>query len=306
MVPRLMTIVLSLLLITNGFAEHKPPGFDINMFVIKAPIVNQSMDDAIKELKQRASALNISQIGYSPLSQEYKALGLSNIRRTECFQFCDTLMAKALIEYDMDYATFLPCRVALVEDKQGKGWFVMTDPALLTSQLPADLRKSVDHICGNLMKIIGGSSSFPAAVLPHLANMKIAVKMPIAEDVSIDDAIDSLKLRANDLNMKLVGHKNLTNEYKKLGLTNIKRTEFFQFCDGRVAQKMLEHDISFAAYMPCHIILVEDQQEQGWFVMMNLDLIVTLGNLPPNLKQETIKIRDILMEIMEAGANGEL
>ncbi|RKZ38375.1 MAG: hypothetical protein DRQ49_14480 [Gammaproteobacteria bacterium] len=305
MIPRLITIVLSLLLITNGLAEHKQPGFDINMIIIKVPIVNQSMDDAIKELKQRASMLNISQIGYSPLTQEYEALGLSNIRRTECFQFCDAKVAMALIEYNMDYAAFLPCRIALVEDKQGKGWFVMSDPALLTSQLPADLRSLVDRVCGNLMKVIGGSSVLTATALSHLSSLKIAVKTPIAEDVSIDDAVDSLKRRANDLNMKLVGHKILINEYSKLELTHIKRIEYFQFCDGRVAQKMLEHYIGFAAYMPCHIILVENQQGQGWFVMMNLDLLIILGHLPPDLKQEAIKIRDILMEMMKAGANGE-
>lgn len=145
-----------------------------------------------------------------------------------------------------------------------------------------------------------------AAELPAFDIAKTVIKKPIAEDVSIDDAIDSMKLRANSLNMKLVAHQPLSEEYKALGLSNIRRTEIFQFCDAKVAKEMIEHDINYAAYMPCRITLIEDKQGKGWFIMMDLDVLIRSANLPPRLHKLATQVHNNLMEIIEAGANGEL
>jgi uncharacterized protein (DUF302 family) len=129
--------------------------------------------------------------------------------------------------------------------------------------------------------------------------------MPLAEDVSIDDAIDAIKSRANALNMKLVAHQPMHKEHKSLGLDNIHRIEIFQFCYADIAKEMIEYDINFAAYMPCRIAVVEDVKGQAWLVMMNLDMIMMMVDLPESLIAPAKKVRDSLMEIMEAGANGD-
>jgi uncharacterized protein (DUF302 family) len=131
------------------------------------------------------------------------------------------------------------------------------------------------------------------------------IKMPLAEDVTIDDAIDSMKLRANALNMKLVAHQPMHKEHKAMGLDNIHRIEIFQFCYAGIAKEMIEYDISFAAYMPCRIAVVEDADGKAWLVMMNLDMLMTAASLPEELIEPAKKVRDALMEIMEAGANGD-
>lgn len=145
-----------------------------------------------------------------------------------------------------------------------------------------------------------------AADQPTFDIAKTVIKKPIAEGVSFDAAIDSMKLRANSLNMKLVAHQPLSKEYQALGLPNIKRTEIFQFCDAKIAKEMIEYDISYAAYMPCRITLVEEKPGKGWLVMMNLDIFIGSAQLPPRLYQLATKIRDNLISIIEAGANGDL
>lgn len=45
------------------------------------------------------------------------------------------------------------------------------------------------------------------AAQPQLNISDTVVKMPIAEGVSMDDAVESMKLRANALNIKLVAHQ---------------------------------------------------------------------------------------------------
>jgi uncharacterized protein (DUF302 family) len=303
MIPRLIAIVFSLLLMTVASASSMPT-IDVGMTVVKVPIAPMSMDEAAKYLKTEAEKHGIPEIAHNYLHKEYKAQGLSNIRRIEIFQFCDAKLAKAWIEHDMNIAAYLPCRVGLIEDEQNKGWFVMINPEIFKASMatmPPDLLKQA-KVCSTLMKIIGASPAAMPANMPSMA--QTVVKMPIVEDVDIDEAIDSLLLRANDLNVKKVVHINLTDEYKALGLPNIRRTEIFQFCDARLSQKLLRHEIGYLVYMPCRITLVEDNEGKGWFVMRNMDRLIPVHL--HKLHKQAVSFTGKLMEIIEAGANGDL
>ncbi len=131
------------------------------------------------------------------------------------------------------------------------------------------------------------------------------VKMPLAEGVSMDDAVDSMLLRANALNFKLVARQPLHKELEALGIES-KRIEIFQFCDARIAAQMLAENLAFAAYLPCRITLIEDQKGQPWLITLDLDKVIQMADLPPALKESAIKVRDTIREIMTAGASGEL
>ncbi|RKZ90523.1 MAG: hypothetical protein DRR19_09785 [Candidatus Parabeggiatoa sp. nov. 1] len=308
MISRLIAIALSLLLATIVSAADTP-AIEIGKTVVKVPIgKGMSLDDAALYLMEEAENQGIQQIAHSALYEEYEALGLSNIRHTEIFLFDeDVKLTKTLIEHDISYAAHIPCRVGLIEDPLGKGWFVMMNPTIFgASSLPPDLQQQSGKTCGNLMKIIGASSVALCANNPSMDIAETAIKMQIAEDVSIDDAIESLLLRANDLNVKKVSHQILTDKYQELGLPNIRRIEIFQFCDAALAQKMLEHEIGYIAYMPCRIVMLEDKEGKGWFVMVNMDTLIAWGKMPPLLHRQAIELRDKLMESLEAGVNGEL
>ena len=136
------------------------------------------------------------------------------------------------------------------------------------------------------------------------ASVLEVVRVPLAPKVSLDDAVQSMKIRANNLNMKLVGEMPLSKQLQAMGEKS-RRIEIFQFCDPRTAKKMVEANIDFAAYLPCRITLVEDDQGKGWLVMMNLDPLINAANLNPELRKEAIKVRDTLNEIIQAGAKGE-
>jgi len=144
----------------------------------------------------------------------------------------------------------------------------------------------------------------PAAA-PSIDIARTVIRIPLADDVSPEDAIDSMKLRANVLNFKLVAHQPLSKELESMGVETT-RMEIFQFCDPRIARRMVSHDINFAAYLPCRIAMVEDENGKVWLVMMNLDMFIGSANLPAELEKDALRVRDSLGEIMQAGANGEL
>lgn len=132
------------------------------------------------------------------------------------------------------------------------------------------------------------------------------VKMPLAKGVTLDDAAQSMKLRANLLNMQLVAELPLSKQVSAVTGKPSAHATIFQFCDAMTARKMLDYSLDFAAYLPCRIALVEDDKGQGWLVMMDLNMLIKVANLKPELKAKAIEVRDQLENIMRAGANGDL
>lgn len=151
-----------------------------------------------------------------------------------------------------------------------------------------------------------GPKAKAAPEKPALTLAQTVVKMPLAKGVSFEDAEQSMKLRANALNMKLVAELPLSKQVEAITGKPSPRATIFQFCDAMTARQMLDYSLDFAAYLPCRIALVEDQKGQGWLVMMDLNLLINAANLKPELKAKAIEVRDMLENIMRAAANGDL
>ena len=134
---------------------------------------------------------------------------------------------------------------------------------------------------------------------------KTVVKLPLQDGVSLDEAVESMKLRANILNIKLVAELPLSKQIKAMGEES-RYIGIYQFCEPLTAKKMVEYDIHFAAYLPCRISLVEDNNGKGWLLMMNMEMLLKNPKLNQQLKDEAEKVWNNLNEIMQAGASGEL
>ncbi len=114
-----------------------------------------SIDDAIASMKLRANMLNFKMVADLPLSEQVKALGQDS-KRMQILAFCDALIAKKMVEYDIIFAGFLPCRIAVVEDKNGKGWIVTTnmDMMLHAVDLPDDLKPMAQKVRDSIYSIV--------------------------------------------------------------------------------------------------------------------------------------------------------
>ena len=149
------------------------------------------------------------------------------------------------------------------------------------------------------------TSSF-AAEQPLVVDLeKTVVKLPLQEGVALEDAVESMKLRANILNIKLVAELPLSKQIKAMGKES-RYIGIYQFCEPLTAKMMVEYDIHFAAYLPCRISLVEDKNGKGWLLMMNMEMLLNNPKLNKDLKAEAEKVWNNLNEIMQAGASGDL
>ena len=130
-------------------------------------------------------------------------------------------------------------------------------------------------------------------------------RFKLADGVSAEDAIDSMKLRANQRNFKLVAELPLSEQVRAMGKPS-RYMHILAFCDALTASKMVQHNLMFAAFLPCRIAVVQDAQGEIWLVTMNIDQVLGNIQLPNELQPLAQEVRDTIYSIIDAGVNGDL
>ena len=130
------------------------------------------------------------------------------------------------------------------------------------------------------------------------------LRRAVAEGVSAAEVAESLKLRAQKLNFRLVAEMPLSQQVAASTGLPQRLTTIFQFCDPVTALSLVLANMDFVAWMPCRIALVEDADARLWLVMASPDPLIAL--VPPPLLPQAQKVRASLMDIFQAGAIGDL
>ena len=156
--------------------------------------------------------------------------------------------------------------------------------------------------------LLSAPASWAAAPKAQQTTQTGVYKMAIDRNVSLDEAAESMRLRANALNLKLVAELPLSKQVEAVTGQPQRTITIFQFCDAVTAKELIDLSMDFAVYMPCRIALIEDADGQGWLIMtdINVDMVAKEKKLQKELTERIKAVRDGLIEIMRAGAKGEL
>lgn len=71
-------------------------------------------------MKFKANELNIKSVGELPLSEQVALETGEKQRFLKIYQFCNPQTAMRMVAYNDAFSAYLPCRIALIEDKQGQ------------------------------------------------------------------------------------------------------------------------------------------------------------------------------------------
>jgi uncharacterized protein (DUF302 family) len=101
----------------------------IAMMAVKYPAKEGlKFDDVVDAMKAKANEINFKFVGHSPLWKDVVAItGKTDTPRVEFFTFCDALVAREILDLSLEFAIFLPCRVAVLEDADKKIWLMTLD-----------------------------------------------------------------------------------------------------------------------------------------------------------------------------------
>jgi uncharacterized protein (DUF302 family) len=141
-----LTLALALTVPAATWAAGKHDQPKINITDIKQTVVQMSVlkdlsrEDVVQALMSRAAEINLKFVARQQVSKELEARGLKT-PYLDIFQFCNPEDAREMIMYDPIYAAYMPCRIAMVEDREGQIWLMMLNLDMLINSelLPPEL-----------------------------------------------------------------------------------------------------------------------------------------------------------------------
>lgn len=159
------------------------------------------------------------------------------------------------------------------------------------------------------MRMMQSMMSINPFSLRDMINMMV-VKKKVVPGITFDEVIESLKLKANELNMKMSGHNTPWKVLREIGDPNSPRVEFLSFCDLLVLRQILDYSLEFSALVPCRIAVLEDADKQIWLTTLDWDVRWMDTSPNPNrisdkLREDAIRVRENMEIMMDAAASGD-
>jgi len=127
----------------------------------------------------------------------------------------------------------------------------------------------------------------------------------VADDVSNEDVIESIKALAEEYNMRVTGDvKMFTIPDAKAN--EVKYVENVSMCSLFIAKKFLNHSRYFGGFMPCRIMLVEYGNGDRYLITMDLTLAIHGGYpLPDEMLKLATHVKTAMEEIPARAAKGD-
>lgn len=131
--------------------------------------------------------------------------------------------------------------------------------------------------------------------------------VPVEDDsLTPEDVKDSLESLAIARNFLFVGESRFSDAVEAKTGRPYRHISFMSFCDALVGKMMADYRDAYTGFMPCRIAVVEDKHGKLLLYSMNLDMLIHGGRLlPPELRKEATRVRNVVREIMEGAAAGE-
>ena len=120
-----------------------------------------SPDDVVESLKSLATSHNFLFVGQSPFSKQVEAITGEKYRYVNFLSFCDARIGKQMLEYRDQYSGFMPCRIALVEDRHGRLWLYSMNLDLMIhggKELPPDLKAGALKVRETIKEMMTGAA----------------------------------------------------------------------------------------------------------------------------------------------------
>ena len=148
----------------GSFAQRLLAGGDPGVAMMWAVPVKDGLtpEDVIESMKSLATSRNLLFVGESPFYKQIEAITGEDYRYVNFLSFCDAQVGKQMLEYRDQYSGFMPCRIALVEDKDGKLWLYSMNLDLMIfggTQLPADLKGAALRVRDSIRQIMDGAAA---------------------------------------------------------------------------------------------------------------------------------------------------
>ena len=116
-----------------------------------------SAEDVEDAMRSVANERNFKNVGELPLSEQVAIMTGKDQRFWKIYMFCDPLTAAKMVDYSDAFSAYLPCRIALVEDKTGQLWLYTLNMDMMIhggKELPAELYEEATRVKEIILEIM--------------------------------------------------------------------------------------------------------------------------------------------------------
>ena len=122
-------------------------------------VSNTDVEEAMESI---ATDEGIRSVGTLPLSEMVELQTAKEQRFLKIYQYCSPRTAMLMVDHSDAFSAYLPCRIALIEDKSGQRWLYTLDMDFMIyggAPLPAHLLKKALEVKRIITAIqLGGSA----------------------------------------------------------------------------------------------------------------------------------------------------
>ncbi|MDH3871979.1 MAG: DUF302 domain-containing protein [Gammaproteobacteria bacterium] len=121
-----------------------------------------SVGDVEDTMRFVANEHNIKNVGELPLSAQVEAMTGEQQRFLKIYMFCNPLTAAQMVDYSDAFSAYLPCRISLIEDSDGKLWLYTLNMDMMIhggKTLPDDLKAEANAVKDTILDIMNRGAS---------------------------------------------------------------------------------------------------------------------------------------------------
>ncbi|VBB69273.1 hypothetical protein RIEGSTA812A_PEG_746 [invertebrate metagenome] len=145
---------------TERLLQTANPG---DAMVLAVPVKAElSLNDVKESMRSLANARNLLFVGEATLHKQIEAVTGLPSQHISLMSFCDARVGKRMADYNSVYTAFMPCRVAIVQDRKGalQLYTMRLDMMIHGGKpLPSELYKETSRVWYVLQEIMHGAAS---------------------------------------------------------------------------------------------------------------------------------------------------
>lgn len=178
--------------------------------------------------------------------------------------------------------------------------------ALVIAYVKFDLGDKMDKASKLDPKAMGAyMTMFDAVLTTGRATDAMVRRVKIDPEVTTEEVVESMKSIATDANMVQVGDSRMSDKSIKDGEGN-RYIRILHYCSPSIAKQFIDYSLAFGAFMPCRILIVEDDNGDRWLITMAMELMLFGGHtLPPEMMKKAEHVRSTMYKMMDLGAKGD-
>jgi cytochrome c553/uncharacterized protein (DUF302 family) len=133
---------------------------------IKQTVVRMAVDKGVdtegaeKAMIAKAKEIGLKKVAQQKVSQFLEKQGVE-MPHLSIFQFCNPMDARLMVIADPVFSSYMPCRISMVEDSDGKLWLMMLNLDMLINSklLPAEVIETAIRVNQQMLDVMTAGAS---------------------------------------------------------------------------------------------------------------------------------------------------